>query len=102
MVLLQKHERFEHRTWFASEQSFVAGLKQLIANMEALVDRLSRAAACRKNQSSEVLQHNRIQLADFNRSAIEALHQMLTCAPVRGIAQSHLRGELGLHVEYQA
>ena len=59
------------------------------------------AAARLKDQRAEVLQHDRIQLADFHGGTIETLHQVLARPPVGSVAQPHLRCERGLHVEHQ-
>ena len=102
MVLLQQQKRFEHGARFAPEEPFVARFEQLVVAIEARVDFADRAAAHGENKGAEVLQHDGVQLTDFQRGAVKALHQMLARTPVGGVAQPHLRRQRGLHVEHQA
>jgi hypothetical protein len=102
VALLQDDERFEHRAGLAPEQRFVVGLEQFVAAVKVLVDFFAAAAARREDQRAEVLQHDRVQLADLDCRAVKALHQVLARAAVRGVAQAHLGRERGLHVEHQA
>jgi hypothetical protein len=89
----KQHERFEHRAGLAPEKTLIACLEQLVADVEARVDRLGSARTGREYQRAQVLQHDRVELADFDRHAMEPLHQVLARPAVRGVAHPHPGGQ---------
>ena len=101
VVLLEQDERFEQRRRIALVQVLGYGFQKLAAYAEARADRVVLPVVLRRDERSQVLEQDHVQLRNRLGSPVIALHQLLAREAVRLIAHAELGCERRLMIEEQ-